>query len=157
MEEGVVRVLDNEETGLTNFAHLQNVWHYLMENGCWSYSPLHLASVFKVLIIEPEVVKQEEEDEEIDDYQKYNYTIYYTFCKKSERTPVKEEDIPKDSHTHEWFKDTVFHDSMEILGSPADCKGKLNEAYLCREYIECVASHDPDAFDVETVKKKLKK
>lgn len=154
-----MEVWDNEETGLPDYVHLQNVWHYLMENGCWSYSPLHLASAFKTLIIEPSKIKHiDDEEEEIDDYQRYEYTIYYTFCKKSERKAVKDEDVPKDSHVHEWFKDTVFHDSMEILGSPADCKGKLNEAFLSSEGVECIASHNPETFVRETaVTKKAKK
>jgi hypothetical protein len=154
-----MEVWDNEETGLPEYSHLQNVWHYLMENGCWSYSPLHLASAFKTLIIEPSKIKHvDDEEEQIDDYQRYEYTIYYTFCKKSERKVVVMEDIPKDSDVHEWFKDTVFHDSMEILGSYEDCKGKLNEAFLSNEGVECIASHDPETFSRETVvKKKAKK
>ena len=148
-----MEVWDNEETGLSDYEHLQNVWHYLMENGCWSYSPLHLSSAFKTLIIEPSKIKHiDEEEEQIDDYQRYEYTIYYSFCKKRERKVVRKEDIPKDSHTHEWFKDTVFHDSMEILGSPADCKGKLNEAFLSSEGVECIAGHDPEAVARKRIK-----
>lgn len=29
--------------------HLQNVWHYALEFGCYSYSPMHFASAFQVL------------------------------------------------------------------------------------------------------------
>ena len=97
-----------------------------MECGCYSYSPLHFASAFEILEIEPEkVTRNSEEDHD----EHYDYAYHLSFAlhpiKKRPRVPST---LPEDMHYHEWFKDIVFHDSMEQFGSFEDGKGKITEA-----------------------------
>jgi hypothetical protein len=120
---------------LSNFEHLQNVWHYFMDHGCFSYSPLHFASAFKTLVIVP-IPKRKGG---------YNYTIYYALSLRKDRKPV--EKIPEDSHYHDWFKDTVLHDPMELLGSYKDGKDKITESYVCKSSIECNRSYTLEEFE----------
>lgn len=117
--------------GVDSGRHLQNVWHYALEFGCYSYSPAHFASAFKVLVIEP--IKYKFYDpESMDEHQEYEYAVYYALHRKRDRPPVQLP-LPEDMHVHEWFKDVVFHDPMEQFGSYADGKGKVSLAFLSPE------------------------
>ena len=108
--------------------HLQNVWHYALEFGCYSYSPAHFASAFQVLVIEPTKYKAYD-PESMDEHQEYEYALYYTLHRKRDR-PTVQLPLPEDMHTHEWFKDVVFHDPMEQFGS---IKDKVCLAFLSPE------------------------
>jgi len=112
--------------------HLTNVWHYVSERGVYSESPLHFASAFKTLVIVPS--RNENYDRDIDeDYQEFEYELYYALAHKRERIPLG---TISDSDTlprHEWFKDVVFHDPMEMFGSYADGKGQLSKMFVTPE------------------------
>lgn len=137
------KVIDFEKTGLSEFEHLQNVWHYFMEHGCYSYSPLHFASAFKTLVIEPHEITKKRKEEEAEEYEKFWYTIYYALYKEKDRKVV--EKIPEESHIHEWMKDIILHDPMELLGSYE--VGKILETDVRSDCIECSCSLTLEEFE----------
>lgn len=140
------KVIDFDKTGLSEFEHLQNVWHYFMEHGCYSYSPMHFASAFKVLVIEPDAnTKRRKPKEGKEKHEAYTYTIYYALCKKKERKVV--EAIPEDSHVHEWFKGSILDDPMELLGSYKDGEGKILQTQVDSSCIECARSYTLEEFE----------
>ena len=143
--KGLFKVVHFDKTGLSEFQHLQNVWHYFLEHGCYSYSPMHFASVFKVLIIEPDANTKRKRKEGVEKHEAFSYTILYSLCKEEERKPV--ETIPEGSHVHEWFKDIVLHDPMELLGSYADGKGKILQTQVDSSCIECACSYTLEEFE----------
>jgi hypothetical protein len=121
-----VRVVGCENDAQASAMHLQNVWHYAMECGCYSYSPVHFASAFEILEIEPEKVTS---DEERDEHQEYAYHLSYALH-PVEKRPRVSLPLPEDMHVHEWFTDIVLHDPMEQFGSYEDGKGKIIQASI---------------------------
>lgn len=76
----------------------------------------------------------------MDEYQEFEYAIYYTLHRKRDR-PTVQLPLPEDMHVHEWFKDVVFHDPMEQFGSYADGKNKVTMAFLSPENDDVVPEH----------------